>query len=113
MALVNIREYYEKDGEMQPGKKVNSHQVSFLIIFTYHLQGISLPLDQYFNLISILPDIEKLLIKKGEQVPRPKYDRGNKLGDKKKDTDSEESDEEESEEREADSASDEEETKIN
>ena len=106
MALVNIREYYEKDGEMQPGKKVNSHQVSFVIIFTYHSQGISLSLDQYSNLISILPDIEKLLIKKGEQVPRPKYDGGNKLGDNK-DTDSEEADEEESEEKEAHSASDE------
>ena len=107
MALVNIREYYEKDGEMQPGKKVNLHQVSFVIIFTYHSQGISLSLDQYSNLISILPDIEKLLIKKGEQVPRPKYDGGNKLGDNKKDTDSEEADED-SEEKEAYSASDEE-----
>ena len=92
---------------MQPGKKVNSHQVSFVIIFTYHLQGISLSLDQYFNLISILPDIERLLTKKGEQVPRPKYDGGNKLGDNKKDTDSEEAYEEESEEKEPDSASDE------
>jgi len=106
MALVNIREYYDKDGEMQPGKKVNSHQDSFVIIFTYYSQGISLSLDQYSNLISILPDIEKLLTKKGEQVPRPKYDGGNKLGDK--DTESEEADEEESEEKEADSASDEE-----
>ncbi|RMZ76554.1 hypothetical protein DV737_g4755, partial [Chaetothyriales sp. CBS 132003] len=56
-SLVNIREYYEKDGDMLPGKK-----------------GISLSVEQYATLIAMMPQIEKLLSKKGETVPRPNYE---------------------------------------
>ncbi|KAL2811167.1 transcriptional Coactivator p15-domain-containing protein [Aspergillus granulosus] len=54
--MVNIREYYEKNGEELPGKK-----------------GISLPVDQFSALMTLLPDIETALQEKGVSVPRPNY----------------------------------------
>ncbi|KAL4937454.1 hypothetical protein BDV06DRAFT_73414 [Aspergillus oleicola] len=54
--MVNIREYYEKDGEELPGKK-----------------GISLPIDQFSVLLTLLPEIETALQGKGVSVPRPSY----------------------------------------
>ncbi|KAF7594278.1 hypothetical protein BBP40_009678 [Aspergillus hancockii] len=54
--LVNIREYYGKDGQELPGKK-----------------GISLPMDQFASLIALLPDIELALKDLGVSVPRPDY----------------------------------------
>ncbi|RHZ58476.1 transcriptional coactivator p15/PC4 family protein [Aspergillus thermomutatus] len=59
--LVNIREYYEKDGQELPGKK-----------------GISLPIDQFSVLVTLLPDIEMALKESGEFVPRPDYPQANK-----------------------------------
>lgn len=57
--MVGIREYYEKDGQMLPGKK-----------------GISMTLEQYGVLISLLPGIEGELRKSGiSDVPRPDYDK--------------------------------------
>lgn len=53
---VNVREYYEKDGQELPGKK-----------------GISMPVDQFAAIISILPDIEQALKENGEILPRPVY----------------------------------------
>ncbi|KAL6239171.1 hypothetical protein BDW75DRAFT_227319 [Aspergillus navahoensis] len=54
--MVNIREYYEKDGEELPGKK-----------------GISLPIDQFSALLTLLPEIETALEEKGVSIPRPDY----------------------------------------
>ncbi|KAK1141372.1 hypothetical protein N8T08_009163 [Aspergillus melleus] len=54
--MVNIREYYEKDGQELPGKK-----------------GISLPLDQFASLVTLLPGIEVVLKEQGQSVPRPEY----------------------------------------
>ncbi|CAG8889503.1 unnamed protein product [Penicillium egyptiacum] len=53
---VNVREYYEKDGQELPGKK-----------------GISMPVDQFAAIVSILPEIEKVLKENGETLPRPVY----------------------------------------
>ncbi|KAF2234268.1 PC4-domain-containing protein [Viridothelium virens] len=55
--MINIREYYEKDGKSLPGKK-----------------GISLPIDQFTAFVEALPAIERVLRDKGETVPRPKFD---------------------------------------
>lgn len=55
--MVNIREYYEKDGQELPGKK-----------------GISLPIEQFNTFIALLPEIEQALSAKGISVPRPAYD---------------------------------------
>ncbi|EAW18369.1 transcriptional coactivator p15/PC4 family protein [Aspergillus fischeri NRRL 181] len=70
--LVNIREYYEKDGQELPGKK-----------------GISLPIDQFSVLVTLLPDIEMALKESGEFVPRPDYPQANKKpnGDDSNETD--------------------------
>uniref|UniRef100_A0A915EG45 Transcriptional coactivator p15 (PC4) C-terminal domain-containing protein n=1 Tax=Ditylenchus dipsaci TaxID=166011 RepID=A0A915EG45_9BILA len=45
--MINIREYYEKDGKLLPGKK-----------------GISMPLHQWNEFKGIIPDIEELIKKK-------------------------------------------------
>ncbi|BCR89091.1 transcriptional coactivator p15/PC4 family protein [Aspergillus chevalieri] len=55
--MVNIREYYEKDGQELPGKK-----------------GISMPMDQYAAFVNLLPGIEAVLRENGQSVPRPNYD---------------------------------------
>ncbi|KAJ5815289.1 hypothetical protein N7474_007066 [Penicillium riverlandense] len=54
--LVNVREYYEKDGQELPGKK-----------------GISMPVDQFAALVTLLPEIEQSLTQQGQSLPRPNY----------------------------------------
>ncbi|KAK2762775.1 hypothetical protein FQN54_000949 [Arachnomyces sp. PD_36] len=55
--FVNVREYYEKDGQELPGKK-----------------GISMSVDQFSTMVGLLPSIETALKQKGESLPRPQYD---------------------------------------
>lgn len=77
--MVNIREYYQKDDKMLPGKKVNSLTTSlpnYLAVglpILHKRQGISLPVDQFAELVSIMPHIETVLKAKGEDLPRPHY----------------------------------------
>ncbi|KAH0563459.1 hypothetical protein GP486_001977 [Trichoglossum hirsutum] len=74
--MVNIREYYEKDGKHLPGKK-----------------GISMPIDQYSKFMAIVPEVETALKAKGEEVVRPIFDSGG--GSNAGDVDDDEDDDEE------------------
>ncbi|KAF7185806.1 putative RNA polymerase II transcriptional coactivator [Pseudocercospora fuligena] len=54
--LINIREYYEKDGKMMPGK------------------GTALNTEQLNAVITLLPDLESVLKSKGfKDIARPNY----------------------------------------
>ncbi|KAK2880053.1 hypothetical protein FQN49_000631 [Arthroderma sp. PD_2] len=54
--LVNVREYYEKDGQDLPGKK-----------------GISMTLEQFNSLVTLLPEITTVVEQKGGAVVRPDF----------------------------------------
>ena len=74
--MIGIREYYPKDGEMLPGAKVCLHltRPSIAADNTSCHQGISLPIDQFNQIMSILPEVETALIARGQTVERPTYD---------------------------------------
>ncbi|SMR54625.1 unnamed protein product [Zymoseptoria tritici ST99CH_3D1] len=76
--MVSIREFYEKDGQMLPGKK-----------------GVTLTTEQFNAVIELLPQIEPVLKEKGVDVVRPEYDQ---VGDTVAKDDSEDEDEAEFEE---------------
>ncbi|KAI5363566.1 putative transcriptional coactivator p15 (PC4), ssDNA-binding transcriptional regulator [Septoria linicola] len=54
--MVGVREYYEKDGEMLPGKK-----------------GISMTLEQFNMVVELLPQLEGECKSKGVRLARPRY----------------------------------------
>lgn len=54
--MINIREYYEKDGQKLPGKK-----------------GISLPVEQWVALLEAAPGVEREVLGRGEECGRPDY----------------------------------------
>ncbi|GAD98302.1 RNA polymerase II transcriptional coactivator, putative [Paecilomyces variotii No. 5] len=86
--MVNIREYYEKDGQELPGKKTLLDCLP--ADRNYVLQGISMPIDQFSAFISVLPQIESVLHEKGVVVPRPEYDESGEEVEGDKDTSSKE-----------------------
>jgi hypothetical protein len=57
MTMVNIREYYEKDGKSLPGKA-----------------GINLPLEQFRTFLSLLPQVINELKSEGETVEAPSFE---------------------------------------
>lgn len=54
---IAIRDYYEKDGKMLPGKT-----------------GVNLNIEQLSALLLALPELTAALAEKGLTVPRPDYD---------------------------------------
>jgi len=82
--LVSVREYYEKDGRQLPGSK-----------------GISMSLDQFNQLIKVLPSIEQAIgDKSSAKVNRPIYTDSSKYGFKGQLEEGEEVENEEKEESE-------------
>ncbi|KAI4123502.1 MAG: hypothetical protein LQ347_006132 [Umbilicaria vellea] len=75
--LVSIREFYEKDGQMLPGRK-----------------GIALPTEQFSALIGLLPHIESVLKTKGIELARPVYGAAGAEGEGEEEGEKEEEEEE-------------------
>jgi hypothetical protein len=56
MTMVNIREFYEKDGKTLPGKA-----------------GINLPIEQFKTFLSLLPQLIDTLEEHGVEIEKPKF----------------------------------------
>ncbi|GIZ49095.1 hypothetical protein CKM354_001213500 [Cercospora kikuchii] len=83
--MVGIREFYEKDGEMLPGKK-----------------GISMTMEQFDAVLGVLPELEREVRKRGGQVRKVRVEgeEGEKDGEDEDEEDGEEEKEEEKKEEE-------------
>ncbi|CAK1367582.1 putative RNA polymerase II transcriptional coactivator [Cercospora beticola] len=79
--MVGIREFYEKDGEMLPGKK-----------------GISMTLEQFDAVLGVLPELEREVRKRGGKVRRVSVE--GEGGEKEEGGEEEEEKEKEAEEEE-------------
>lgn len=72
LTLVNIREFYEKDGKTLPGKKVYiAISLPLQINTDIRYQGISLSVDQYLALVKAIPGINAALRELGQSVDEP------------------------------------------
>lgn len=78
---VNIREYFDSNGELRPGKKVGAiHHThdrparDSRDSLTIGIQGIMLTLEQYNALLGAIPDVNAELQSKGHQVPETSTD---------------------------------------